>query len=172
MIMIMAMIIMRKNEGGTYQRSWKSTPLVMGKASVCGWWCSGGELLRQKLICSLVESGGDEIMALWLSVMREGRLGQYRTLWCWELSGKKIWFISWASWASELPRIGWRSDLTVVSESVRPYKVKWNGRHSCEHLVRTEHWNLFSQQFEIGEHGNTPNTLVACGLQIRKGTDR
>lgn len=32
MIMIMAMIIMRKNEGGTYQRSWKSTPLVMDKA--------------------------------------------------------------------------------------------------------------------------------------------
>jgi hypothetical protein len=39
MIMIMAMIIMRKNEGGTYQRSRKSTPLVMDKAR-------GGALLE------------------------------------------------------------------------------------------------------------------------------
>ena len=55
MIMIMAMIIMRNNEGGTYQRGRR-----------CGGdgqrWLVGalvGELLRQKLICSLVESGGD-----------------------------------------------------------------------------------------------------------------
>lgn len=111
MIMIMAMIIMRKNEGGTYQRSWKSTPLVMDKAR-------GGALL---------ENYSDKSwFVAWLSrlVMRswhsgcpwwEGRLGQYRTLWCWELSGKKIWFISWASWASELRRYGWRSELTVVT---------------------------------------------------------
>jgi hypothetical protein len=29
MIMIMAMIIMRNNEGGTYQRSWKYTPKLV-----------------------------------------------------------------------------------------------------------------------------------------------
>lgn len=74
MIMIMAMIIMRKNEGGTYQRSWKSTPLVMDKARGGG--CSAGELLRQKLICSLVESVGDEIMALWLSGFKDVVRGQ------------------------------------------------------------------------------------------------
>ena len=73
MIMIMAMIIMRKNEGGTYQRSWKSTPLVMDKARGG---CSAGELLRQKLICSLVESVGDEIMALWLSGFKDVVRGQ------------------------------------------------------------------------------------------------
>lgn len=171
MIMIMAMIIMRKMRG----------VLIREAGSLRRWWWAKRAFVVDG---ALVENYSDKSwFVAWLSlvVMRswhsgcpwwEGRLGQYRTLWCWELSGKKIWFISWASWASELPRIGWRSDLTVVSESVRPYKVKWNVRHSCEHLVRTEHWNLFSQQFEIGEHGNTPNTLVACGLQIRKGTDR
>ena len=72
MIMIMAMIIMRNNEGGTYQRGRR-----------CGGdgqrWLVGalvGELLRQKLICSLVESVGDEIMALWLSGFKDVVRGQ------------------------------------------------------------------------------------------------
>lgn len=38
--------------------------------------CSAGELLRQKLICSLVESVGDEIMALWLSGFKDVVRGQ------------------------------------------------------------------------------------------------
>jgi hypothetical protein len=60
MIMIMAMIIMRNMRGVLIrERSWKSTPLVMGKARDCGGWLTRGELLRQKLICSLVESVGD-----------------------------------------------------------------------------------------------------------------
>ena len=37
-------------------------------------WCSAGELLRQKLICSLVEAG--EIMALWLSGFKDVVRGQ------------------------------------------------------------------------------------------------